>query len=209
MSIIVAVASGVTLFALMAVGFDTYLAFLSPEAEVMGCAREYYSFYKFVLTVDPLMMLLTTMVYNDGDELISNIANNVIIFGNIALSVTFALLLKMGMSGLALGTLMNDIISLMILSCHFLRKSNLLSPRMYFRFRDLLGFLYYGFVDSGISGMFLMWGVLLFAVNKFIIANFGGKFLPTVSMAISLLEFSAVFDGVAEAVIPLVSVYYS
>ena len=77
----------------------------------------------------------------------------------------------MGMAGLALGTLMNDIISLMILSCHFLRKSNSLSPRMYFRFKDLWGFLYYGFVDSG---MFLMWGLLLFALNKFIIANFGG-----------------------------------
>lgn len=42
MSVIVA-ASGVTLFVLMAMGFDTYLAFLSPEAEVMSYAREYYS----------------------------------------------------------------------------------------------------------------------------------------------------------------------
>lgn len=206
MSVIVAIVFSVTLFVLMAVGFNTYLAFLSPEAEIMSYAREYYSFYKFVLIVDPLIMLLTTMVYNDGDELISNIANAVIIFGNIILSVIFALMLKMGMAGLALGTLINDIISLMILSCHFLRKSNSLSPRMYLSFKDLWGFLYYGFVDSG---MFLMWGLLLFALNKFIIANFGTKFLPTVSMAISLLEFSAVFDGVAEAVIPLVSVYYS
>ena len=206
MSVIVAIASGATLFVLMSAGFDTYLAFLSPEAEVMSYASEYYSFYKFVLIVEPLMLLLTTMVYNDGDELISNIANTVIIFGNIVLSVIFALVFKMGMAGLALGTLMNDVISLMILSCHFLRKSNSLSPRMYFSFKDLWGFLYYGFVDSG---MFLMWGLLLFALNKFIIANFGGKFLPTVSMAISLLEFSAVFDGVAEAVIPLASVYYA
>lgn len=206
MSVLVAIASGVILFLLVVVGFDTYLAFLSPEAEVMSYAREYYSFYRFVLIIDPLMLLLTSMVYNDGDELISNIANTVIIFGNIILSVTFALVFKMGMAGLALGTLMNDIISLIILSCHFLRKSNSLNPRMYFSLKDLWGFLYYGFVDSG---MFLMWGLLLFALNKFIITNFGGKFLPTVSMAISLLEFSAVFDGVAEAVIPLVSVYYA
>ena len=206
MSVIVAAASGIILFLLLAVGFDVYLDFLRPEAEVMRYAREYYSFYRFSVMVEPIMMLLTTMVYNDGDELISNIANTVIIFGNIALSVIFAYFFKMGMSGLALGTLMNDIISLGILSCHFLRDGNSLNPRIYFSLKELWEFLYYGFVDSG---MFLMWGIVLFVLNKFIIANFGGKFLPAISMAISLLEFSAVFDGVAEAVIPLVSVYYA
>lgn len=142
MSLIVAIASGLALFALMAAGFEAYLGFLSPQAEVMARAREYYSFFKFVVIVDPVMLLMINMVYNDGDELISNMANTVTIFGNIALSVLFALAFGMGMSGLALGTLINNIITLAILSCHFLRKGNSLSPRMHFSFRDLLDFLY-------------------------------------------------------------------
>ena len=90
---------------------------------------------------------------------------------------------------------MKDIISLAVLSCHFLRKTSSLHPRMHFSFVD--------------SGMYLMWGVLLFVMNKFVIAQLGGEYLPVLSMAVSILEVSVVFDGIAQAMLPLVSVYYA
>ena len=55
-----------------------------------------------MLIIDPLTIVLSSMVYNDGDELISNIANISNIFGK-------------------------DIISLSVLCCHFLRKANSIS----------------------------------------------------------------------------------
>ena len=206
MSMLLAAAFGLAMFGLVSVFRDEYFAFVNPAPEVLGFAHEYYAFYRFVMIIDPLAMLLGVMVYNDGDEFISNIANLANIGGNILLSVFFAFTLKMGMAGIALGTLVKDVISLAILSCHFMRKTNSLRPRLYFSFGDLWDFVRLGFIDSG---MYLMLGVMLFVMSKFVIAQFGDEYLPVLSMAVSLLEVSVVFDGIAQAMLPLVSVYYA
>ena len=54
-----------------------------------------------------------------------------------------------------------------------------------------------------------MWAILLFVMNKFVISAFGDYYLPVLSMSVSLLEIGAVFDGIALAMKPLASVYYS
>ena len=206
MSLLLSAAFGVLMFVLVSVFRDEYFAFVRPDADVMGFAQEYYSFFRFVMIIDQLAVLLSVMVYTDGDEFISNIANFTNIIGNIVLSLFFAFTLKMGMAGIALGTLAKDIISLAVLSCHFMRKTNSLHLRLHFSFGDLWDFVRLGFIDSG---MYLMLGVMLFVMNKFVIAQFGGEYLPVLSMAVSLLEVSIVFDGIAQAMLPLVSVYYS
>ncbi|MBQ7544741.1 MAG: ATP-binding protein [Synergistaceae bacterium] len=206
MSLILAVAFGLVMFLLVSVLRDEYFAFIKPDAGVMGFAVEYLRFFRFVMIIDPLAMLLGVMVYNDGDELISNIANLTNIAGNIVLSLFFAFTLKMGIAGIALGTLMKDVVSLAVLSCHFMRKTNSLHPRLHFSFSDLWDFVKRGFIDSG---MYLMLGVMLFVMNKFVIAQFGGEYLPVLSMAVSLIEVSVVFDGIAQAMLPLVSVYHA
>lgn len=53
-----------------------------------------------------------------------------------------------------------------------------------------------------------MLGLLIFVMDKFVIAKFGNKFLPVISMIISLVELSMILDGVAQAVMQLASVYY-
>ena len=206
MSVIISVVSGLALFAMMLLFREEYFAFLNPAPDVSALARDYYSYFMFVVIIDPLTMLLVGVVYNDGDELISNISNFTNIIGNVVLSLLFAFTFKMGLAGVALGTLCKDIISLAVLSCHFLRKTNSLHMRLYFSLRDMLSLFWLGFVDSAVT---LMWGILLFVMNKIMIACFGSEYLPVLSMAISILELSVVFDGVAEAMIPLISVYYS
>ena len=206
MSMLLAAAFGLAMFVLVSAFREEYFAFVHPAPDVMSCAAGYYSFYRYVMIIDPLAMLLGVMVYNDGDEFISNIANIANIGGNILLSVFFAFTLKMGMAGIALGTLMKDIMSLAVLSCHFMRKTNSLRPRLYFSCGDLWDFVRLGFIDSG---MYLMLGVMLFVMNKFVLAEFGDEYLPVLSMAVSLLELSIIFDGIAQAMLPLVSVYYA
>ncbi|MBQ7221463.1 MAG: hypothetical protein IJS28_10830 [Synergistaceae bacterium] len=205
-SVILAAAFGLLMFVLASMFRDEYFAFIRPDADVMGFAAEYHRFFRFVMIIDPLAMLLGVMVYNDGDELIFNIANFTNIAGNIVLSLFFAFTLKMGIAGIALGTLMKDVLSLAVVSCHFLRKTNSLHMRMHFSLSDLREFVTLGFIDSG---MYLMIGVMLFVMNKFVIAQFGNEYLPVLSMAVSLIEVSVVFDGIAQAMLPLVSVYHS
>ena len=211
MSLIVGVVSGVLLWLMMETGLDEYLsaqtldAELSGQSAIMSYAREYYSIYRFVLMIEPTVIILGCMVYYDGDEFTSSIDSMTKIFGNLIMSVIFAFVFKMGMKGLALGTLLADVLSFATLSTHFFRKNNSLSPRMHFSFRDLWDFFRLGFADSA---LYLVLGVLLVSINSFTVKTFGSKFLPVISMIISITELSMMFDGVAEAVIPIVSVYH-
>ena len=206
MSLLISIFTGIIIFLTGTLGIDLYLEFLSPDAKIVHYVHEYFFYFKFALLITPLSTLLNGMVYNDGDELIANAANFMNIIGNIIFSILFAFYFKMGISGIALGTLLKEIFSIAILSCHFLKKNNSLKARIYFSFRDLSKFIKYGFVDSG---MFLMWGILTFILNKLVIAYFGSFYLPVLSVAFAMIELSVVFDGVGSAVIPLAGVYYS
>ena len=206
MSLLISIFTGIIIFLTGTLGIDLYLDFLKPDPKIIFYVHEYFFYFKFALLVTPLSNLLNGMVYNDGDELIANAANFMNIIGNIIFSILFAFYFEMGISGVALGTLLKEIFSIAILSCHFLKKNNSLKVRIYFGFRDLSKFIKYGFVDSG---MFLMWGILTFVLNKLVIACFGSFYLPVLSVAFAMIELSVVFDGVGSAVIPLAGVYYS
>ena len=211
MSLLLAVVSGLSIFVLTEIGIDNYLLFLRLDAEpldkteVIADVYEYYAVYKFALILEPVMVLLSTMVFNDGDEVISNAESIIDIFGNLIMSLILTWYFGMGMKELALGTLLSYVFSTILLLQHFFRKSNSLYPRMHFSFRDLWDFFRLGFADSA---LYLMWSVLLVAINKITIESLGSKFLPVNSMLISVSELSMVFDGIAQAVIPIVGVYY-
>ena len=206
LSVIFAAASGLAMFIAMETFSDKYFAFINPSSEVLALTKEYYSFFRFVLIIDPLTIVMSSMVYNDGDELLSNLANISNILGNVVLSIFFAFTLKMGIAGVALGTFAKDVMCLSVLCCHFLRRSNSLHMRIYFSFRDLWDFVRLGFVDSG---MYIMWAILMFFMNKFVIARFGNEYLPVLSVLTNFLNMTILFEGVAEAMIPIVGVYYS
>ena len=204
LSVILSSSAGIISFAAVYLYSDLYFAFMSPSDEVLKFAREYFRFFKYTVLLQPVNILISTMVYDDGDELICNMANAVQISGNIILSVLLAL--YMGVSGISLATLITLTASTLILCCHFFRAANSLRAKIYFSLHDCIMFAKFGFADSG---MYLMWAVLLFVMNKFVISAFGDYCLPVLSMSVSLLEIGAVFDGIALAMKPLASVYYA
>ena len=203
LSVILSSSAGIISFAAVLLYSDYYFAFMSPSDEVLKFAREYFRFFKYTVLLNPVNTLISTMVYDDGDEFICNLANAVQIFGNIIFSVLLAL--YMGVSGISLATLITLTASTLILCCHFFRAANSLRAKIYFSFHDCITFIKFGFVDSG---MYLMWAILLFVMNKFVISAFGDYYLPVLSMSVSLLEIGVVFDGIALAMKPLASVYY-
>ena len=203
LSVILSSSAGIISFAAVSLCSDYYFAFISPSDEVLRFAHEYFRFFKYTVLLQPVNNLISTMVYDDGDEFICNIANAVQILGNIILSVLLAL--YMGVPGISLATLITLTASTLILCCHFFRAANSLRARIYFSLHDCITFAKFGFVDSG---MYLMWAILLFVMNKFVISAFGDYFLPVLSMSVSLLEVGVVFDGIALAMKPLASVYY-
>ena len=79
MSIVV----GIPLFLLVLFFGDVYLKSYSPEPDVLAQAQGYLFWMQYVILTMPIQMLIANMVYSDGDETISTVANVVQGIGNI------------------------------------------------------------------------------------------------------------------------------
>lgn len=67
-----------------------------------------------------MQMLIAAVVYSDGDEALSTVANGVQGVGNIAFSILLSR--TMGIRGIGLASFLFNIVALAILMVHFLKK---------------------------------------------------------------------------------------
>ena len=201
---ILAAVFGIVMFLIVFFGESFYFDFMgaSEGGQVLAHARDYYRYFRFTVLLYPMYTFLVEMVYGDGDEAICNASYIAQIGGNIILSIF--LCMKMGAAGASLGTLIGTILSLIIVSLHFLKKKNSLHFVWHLSLKDFKEVCTYSIVDAG---LYLFWGVLSMAMDKLVIARFGEEYLPVLSVVISLVEMTMIFDGVASAVIPLFNQY--
>lgn len=200
--VLLAAISGIALFLLAFFGKNIYFGFMNPSETVGSYAREYYRFYQYIMLLYPMYALLIDMVYSDGDELICNLSYVAQIGVNIPASIF--LCKRIGVGGASLGTLIGTILSLAVLCIHFFRKQNSLKFVCYFKGSDFMKVARGGVMDSVV---YLLWGLTACVVNKFILARFGEYYLPVFSVIISVMELTVIFDGIGQAITPLVNVY--
>ena len=200
--VLMSIVVGVILFLLIILFGELYLNSYSPEKEVLNEAREYLFWMAYVILTMPIQMLIANMVYSDGDETISTIANVVQGIGNIALSII--LCPAMGTRGIGLASFIFNIVSILILLAHFAKKSNSLCWNLYFSFSMMKDVLRYSIIDSS-SYLFL--AVFTAALNAFISAQFGPEYLILASAVTLCREFQLIFDGIGVAVGPIFGVY--
>lgn len=200
--VLLAVISGIALFLLAFLGENAYFSFMNPSETVGAYAREYYRYYLFIMLLYPMYALLIDMVYSDGDELICNLSYVAQIGVNIPASII--LCKKIGVGGASLGTLIGTVLSLAVLLIHFFRKQNSLKFVCYLKGSDMIRVAKGGMMDSIV---YLFWGLTACAANKFILARFGEYYLPVLSVIISVIELTVIFDGIGQAITPLVNVY--
>ncbi|MBQ7743313.1 MAG: hypothetical protein IJT67_00780 [Lachnospiraceae bacterium] len=193
---------GVLLFLFITIFGDAYLLSTSPLAPILEQAREYLYFMRFTIMLLPLQMLISSMVYGDGDETLSTIANVVQAIGNIVASILLAIYMRT--RGIGLASFLFNVISLSILLLHLLKKSNSLKINLYFSSNTLKRIIHYSIVDSG-SYLFL--SALIAILNYFVSLHFGGKYLILVSIVTFCHEMQMMFDGIGEAFTPITSVY--
>ena len=187
---------GLTLFG------DAWLAYYRPDAEVLRSAREYLSWMKFAALVMPAEELLFGMVYADGDETISTAGNLLSSASNVLLSVI--LCRRMGIRGLALATFVSLLLSLGLQFLHLLRKGNTLRLCLAFSRKTLTDIVSFSIVDS-CAYLFLF--VFTAVMNRFAVRMFGTDMLIMVSVIALVKEAQLVFDGIGEAITPILSVY--
>ena len=198
MSIII----GVIMFLLVFIFGDMYLRSSNPLPVVLEQARGYLRWFRFSALILPIQMLIAAIVYNDGDETLSTVANVVQGIGNIVASIFLSRI--MGIQGISLASFLFNVISLGILLLHFLKKSNSLRWNLYFSTRMLWNVARYSIIDSS---TYLFMGILTGVLNAFVSGRFGPEYLILVSVAVFCRELQLVFDGIGEAITPILSVY--
>ena len=193
---------GILLFLLALCFGDIYLRNAAPPGEILDNARKYLFWIRFNILILPLQMLITAMVYADGDEKLSAAADLVGGVGNIIASILLSQV--MGIAGISLASFLANFVSLLILLTHFIKKSNSLRFNLYFSIKLIKEVFYYSIIDAA---TYLFIAILTAALNAFVSARFGPKYLLMISVVTLWNEMQIIFDGVGEAVGPILGIY--
>ena len=202
MGLVLSVGMGASLFFLMTLFGNAYLQMCHPSVAELAQALRYLRWMRFSILLLPLQMLLTCMVYADGDETVSTVSSITQSLGNVAASLLLSRFL--GIEGVALGSVLFYAVSLGILCTHFLKKNNSLRFSLFFSLDMLKKMLRYSAIYSS---EYLFNGLLLFALSAFVGARFGMEYLILVSAVNLCRVVQVVFEGVGQAISPIVSVY--
>ena len=193
---------GVVLFLVLAFGGNAYLRLFDAPETAEACAKEYLRWMKYAVLLLPVYTLMADMVFADGDETVSMVCNIVEGVGNVILSAL--LCRRMGTAGLGLGSFLSIVFAGLCLIPHFTWKRSSLKPNICFSFSVLKNVVRYGIVDAS---TYLFLAVFTAVMNRFVTAEFGRDALILVSVVVLIKESQTVFDGIGEAITPIIEVY--
>lgn len=202
LGVLMCILMGIALFILTSLFGDMYLRSCTPTDAILSHAWEYLYWMRFSILVLPMQQLMSSAVYSDGDERISAIANAVQGAGNIALSIVLSRF--MGTRGIGLASFLFYVVSLTILLIHFTKESNSLRWNLYFSFDLLKVVIRYSVIDSSSC---LFSAVFTATMNAFVSSRFGPQYLILVSAVALSRYLQSLFDGIGQAVGPILSVY--
>ena len=202
-SILLAAALGAIIWCAMHFGEDAYLDLTGVTGAVRLQAEHYWRWQTIAMALLPSVLTMEALVYADGDGAVALLAGGIHVMGAIGLSA-FYTWRDGDAGGASLGTAVTMMAVLVVCGLHCWRANNHLKFRDYFSFRDLRETVAASLADSTI---YLCWGLLILIVNRFALDRFGQALLPVVALAANVVEFSIVFDGVGEALIPLGGMY--
>jgi len=195
---------GVLTGIVMLAGGSLYMDFNGVTGEILRQAQSYWKWQALQLTLSPMVLLVMAMIYADGDSLVATLAGGVYVGGTVLFSIFFTWLFGTA-GGAACGTSVAMLCVLAVASTHFLRQNNHLKFIRYFSWKDLGATIANSAPDATI---YLCWGLLILVVNRYTVASLGRQdMLAVVALGASIVQFSIVFDGVGEAIIPLGGMY--
>jgi Na+-driven multidrug efflux pump len=118
--------------------------------------------------------------------------------------LSWVLASRMGVMGIGLASFLFNAVALLVLMVHFRKESNSLRWNLYFSLDVLRQVVRFSIIDSS-SYLFL--AILTAVLNAFVSSQFGPKFLIVVSVVTLTREMQLLFEGIGEAVGPILSVY--
>ena len=185
---------------------DRIAAVLGANADTIGYATDYI---RILLIFSPLFLgnnLLLSFVRNDGAPRLSMTGMIVGSLTNIVLDYVFIYPRGMGMTGAALATATAPVISMLIMSVHFIKKRNHFRP-----VRTRLSLVRWGDICTlGVSSLVteLSSGVVIIVFNYLILGLNGNTGVAAYGILANIaLVLVSIYTGIGQGVQPIVSRY--
>ncbi|MCR5025277.1 MAG: hypothetical protein K6A90_13230 [Lachnospiraceae bacterium] len=181
---------------------DFYFEYYAASGEIGAFAREYYRFFVLVPPFMAMTVFLDEIVSSEGDDMLSYAGYLTSFAVNVGGSIILSNI--MGMGGLALGTMLSYVCYLLVVSIHFLKKSNTYKLRPYFSFRDLFRFAEHS-LKTNSSGLCM--AAVSAAFTKAILLLWGSGYLIANTVLCAMLEIYQMIKGPSEAAEYLIATY--
>lgn len=202
-----------SLVLLLAVGVTGYFNvnvianLLGANADTLSHTVEYLRILFLLGWLIAVQQLLSIFVRNDGSPTLSMIALGVTAIANIGLNYYMIFILKLGVFGAALATVLASFIGLLVLLLHFFKKqSNLRKPSFQWSWR-MLGSIF----SIGFPSFLTEAGALVFVAgyNLAIAGLLGTEGVAAFSVVNYLHGFMFLsFFGIESALQPMISYYH-
>ncbi len=197
------IAIGLIMFILTFLFKEEYLLYYNVDPAIHGYAVSYCCWMPFLFLILPLQNLMCEMVFSDGDEGLSLAAN----IAEVTAKTLFSVLLvgRFGTAGIAIGSLIGALLSTAVCMAHLANKKCSFKPGFCISKKILLDSVAYGLTDSGV---WLFMAVFSAVLNKYVAHFLGSNMLVLVSIVNLIRGLQLFFDGIGEAITPIISIYY-
>lgn len=207
LSVIYSLIIGLILTLIRVFFIDELVSFFGAKDNIFLMSKDYLK--TLMLFSIPFVLNITLQVFvrNDGSPKIAMTSMLVGSILNVILDYIFIKIFNMGMLGGALATGIAPLVGLLILSTHFIKKKNNVKLTKDIKGENIsLDIIKTGFPSFIIE---LSSGIVIFAFNA-VILNISGNISVSAYTVIANLSLIvvAIFQGVAQAVQPIVSINY-
>ncbi len=167
--------------------------------------------YLRVLLIGSVFFIINScmiiFIRNDGAPKLVMIAMLSSSISNVILDYIFIFVFKMGMKGAGIATVISPIMSLAILSSHFIKRQNTIKfTKVKMNFKLLKRISLNGIPSFIIESML---GIVIFIFNIAILKIKGNIGVSAYSIVANLSLFcAAVFNGIGQAIQPIISINY-
>ena len=187
---------------LMFLGLNVYFSLLGVSGAARNVASAYCRGYWAVAALTPFSLLAYDLISADGGHRCCRIG----LLVNVAVKLLAAVPLarRFGIVGLAYSSVLGRTASIAVMAFHFRAKTCSLRFAGGFSLRTLLSSVRFSFIDQ----LYVFGDMLkMLVVNAFVIASFGERFLPVVSVFAAVSMLSLIQSATASAAQPLIGIY--
>jgi len=180
-----------------------FLASVTESTDIFSYSSAYYTFFPYMLSVFPFFFLLQFLVYADGGGKRCVLASVLQLAVNIPCSMLLSR--KIGMAGLSLGTLLGFLVSIAVYCLWILSAHSSIRLRWHFSFSDTFEIMKFSYAHACLP---LYIGISRMSLNKFVALRFEDECLTALTVVNHLMVIILVFEGLGQAVDPLLNIYY-